>query len=273
MPNRIIREGILGSRAVNSLSEHSELFYRRLMSIVDDYGRFEADPELIRARCFPRQLDRWPLTRVSQALAEVSKTPTEGGDPLVLIYDSGNKNYLEITNFGQRQRTPSKYPDPSARHLLDARRSIDGQMTDDCSPSRSRIRSRISESETDAEANAQTETPPCHIPPPPTPFKPPTPKPSANPSLRFQEFWSQYPVKDNRPITEGVFISLVTTENEAKVFECLKRYLASDRGARSPKNPANWLHDCARDDWESDWPKAQSALSKQQESVDQWDSL
>jgi hypothetical protein len=94
-----------------------------------------------------------------------------------------------------------------------------------------------------------------------------TPKPAEHPSRRFAEFWALYPVKDNRPISEGVFVSLVTTANEGAVFACLRRYLDSDRGARSPKNPANWLHDCARDQWESDWPKARDATPQPQGTV------
>lgn len=77
----------------------------------------------------------------------------------------------------------------------------------------------------------------------------------AEPSIRFEEFWDKYPVKDGYPLAQGVWFSIVTTENEAAVFACLDRYLASDRGGRSPKNPNNWLHDCHRDGWRSDWPK------------------
>ncbi len=54
MPNRILREGILTSERVNLLSWEAEVFYRRLMSVVDDYGRFHAHPALLRrlaSRC------------------------------------------------------------------------------------------------------------------------------------------------------------------------------------------------------------------------------
>lgn len=107
MPNRIIRDGILDSKAVNSLSEPAEIFYRRLMSVVDDYGRFEADPDLLRVKCFPRQLDRWPVSRVSEMLSEVSRIPTDDGQMLVSIYLHGRKQFLEITNFNQRCRAKS----------------------------------------------------------------------------------------------------------------------------------------------------------------------
>lgn len=118
MPTRILRDGILDSKAVNSLSESGEILYRRLMSIVDDYGRFEADPDLIRARCFPRQFDRWPTTRIAEVLVELrclpSSTVDHGGSPLVTVYRSGSKRLLQINNFGQRVQNKPKYPGPDS---------------------------------------------------------------------------------------------------------------------------------------------------------------
>ena len=38
MPSRVIRDGILESESVNALSWEAELFFRRLMSVVDDFG-------------------------------------------------------------------------------------------------------------------------------------------------------------------------------------------------------------------------------------------
>ncbi len=116
MPSRMLREGILSSRAVNALSEEAELFYRHLMSIVDDFGRCEADLDLLQVRLFPRQLDRWPLSRVSRALTDVSTMRTDDGHVLVTLYaDNRNKKYLEIYNFDQRLRAKhSKCPPPEA---------------------------------------------------------------------------------------------------------------------------------------------------------------
>jgi hypothetical protein len=123
MPNRILREGINDSKAVNSLSDSGEIFYRRLMSLVDDFGRYEADPELLRAKLFARQLDRWTVDRVSQALAEVSGVLTDDGHPLVIVYRSGK--YLQVNKFDQRVRAQkSKCPPPDSECLTN-----DSQMT------------------------------------------------------------------------------------------------------------------------------------------------
>lgn len=108
MPNRILREGIITSHAVNALSDDAELLYRRLMSVVDDYGRFDADLDLIRARCFPLQLQRWSTVRIGEALLEL------GDSPLVTVFHRENKKYLQINNFGQRLQSKPKYPDPDS---------------------------------------------------------------------------------------------------------------------------------------------------------------
>jgi hypothetical protein len=44
MPNRELREGILTSERINALTFPAEVFYRRLMSVVDDFGRCPAHP-------------------------------------------------------------------------------------------------------------------------------------------------------------------------------------------------------------------------------------
>lgn len=131
MPRRLLREGILESRAVNSLSESAEILYRRLMSVVDDYGRFEADIDIIRARCFPLQLEKWSPKRVADHLHEISgstspqlkngftpsSTVKNGDCPLVTVYNVGAKTYLQINNFGQRIQSKPRYPEPGSSQL------------------------------------------------------------------------------------------------------------------------------------------------------------
>lgn len=134
MPNRILREGIIDSRAFNSLTDDAQLFYYRLMSIVDDFGRFEADPELLRVKLFGRSLDRWPLTRVSQSLADVSGVLTDDGHPLVTVYCVSSKMFLQINKFQQRIRAEkSKCPSPDGQVTVT-------RLTDDGPPHASRAR-------------------------------------------------------------------------------------------------------------------------------------
>ena len=78
-----------------------------------------------------------------------------------------------------------------------------------------------------------------------------------NASERFAEFWDRYPLKTGMDLTCQIWLSLVTISDEAAVFACLARYLASDHVARGVVMSArNWLHDCARDKWAAEWPAA-----------------
>ena len=58
MPNRYIREAAIESEGVNALSWQGEVFFRRLLNRVDDFGRFTASLALLRANIFPLQLDK-----------------------------------------------------------------------------------------------------------------------------------------------------------------------------------------------------------------------
>lgn len=105
MPTRIIRDGILTSERMALLGWPEEVFYRRLMSVADDYGRFYANPALLRAACYPLHLSKvsdsdivkWLTACVNAALVRVY--PAKDG-----------KRYLEVLDFGQRQQSKSKFP-------------------------------------------------------------------------------------------------------------------------------------------------------------------
>lgn len=107
MPNRILREGILTSDRVARLSWPAEVFYRRLMSVVDDFGRYWGKLELLRAGLYPLQLDKVGNPDVARWIAEAR----EAG--LVRTYTSESKEYLELLDFRQHVRAEkSKFPQP-----------------------------------------------------------------------------------------------------------------------------------------------------------------
>jgi hypothetical protein len=106
VPNRIVREAILTSERVASLGWPEEVFYRRLMSIVDDYGRTEANHQLLRSKCYPLQTDQVRAADIARWMAACQKAG------VILCYEVGGKQYLEVLNFGQQQRSASKCPPP-----------------------------------------------------------------------------------------------------------------------------------------------------------------
>lgn len=107
MPNRILREGILTSVAVNSLTPQAEVFYRRLMSIVDDFGRFDGLAPVIFGRLYALQIDRVRVADVERWIAECEKAG------LVRTYTVAGKPYLTLKNLGEPRATKSKYPEPT----------------------------------------------------------------------------------------------------------------------------------------------------------------
>lgn len=107
MPNRIVRDGILTSEAMASLSWPAEVCYRRLMSVVDDHGRFHGLPMLIRAACYPLQLDKVSDADIGKWLSECETAA------LVSVYPAADgKRYVQIEKFGQQVRSKSKFPEP-----------------------------------------------------------------------------------------------------------------------------------------------------------------
>lgn len=109
MPNRILREGILTSERINSLAWEAEVFYRRLMSVVDDFGRFSAHPSLLRAALYPLKLDTVRDTNMERLLAAVEQAS------LVRVYEVAGKRYVEMLDFRQQVRAKdSKFPQPPA---------------------------------------------------------------------------------------------------------------------------------------------------------------
>lgn len=120
MPNRIIREGILTSPRIAKLGWPEEVFYRRLHSVVDDFGRYYADLGLLRAGCYPRQ-----LTKVSDS--DIGKWLRACVDAaLVRVYPAKDgESYLEVLDFGQQVRAKkSKFPDPLSTCVADAQQVI-----------------------------------------------------------------------------------------------------------------------------------------------------
>lgn len=119
MPNRILREGILTSPRMAKLGWAEEVFYRRLHSVVDDFGRYYADFGLLHAACYPRQLNKvtdadigkWLTSCVTAGL--VSVYPAEDGE-----------RYLQLLDFGQQIRAKkSRFPQPPSTCVADAERT------------------------------------------------------------------------------------------------------------------------------------------------------
>lgn len=107
MPNRIIREGILSSDRVDQLDPPAEVFYRRLMSKVDDHGLFDGRASILRSSLYPLRVDRVREADISRWIAACEKAG------LIALYQHDGKPYLQMLDTRWQARSEAKYPLPT----------------------------------------------------------------------------------------------------------------------------------------------------------------
>lgn len=111
MPNRILKETICTSENLTSLGWGEQIFFLRLLVQCDDFGRFDARIPLMRASCFPFELDRVSEQQIGDWLQSLVRAD------LLWLYVVSGKPYLQMTTWGKHQRKRaqfSKYPNPPA---------------------------------------------------------------------------------------------------------------------------------------------------------------
>lgn len=106
MPTRLIREGILTSPRVDMLDAPAEVFYRRLMSKVDDHGLFDSRPSILRASLFPLKVDRVREADIARWMAACQKAG------LIVLYQAEGKSCLKMLDTNWQKRSEPKYPLP-----------------------------------------------------------------------------------------------------------------------------------------------------------------
>lgn len=150
MANRILRDWT-ASKKINSLSADEERLFTRLIMKADDYGRFHADPVMIKSLCFPRN-EKVTATSIKKLLV--------GMKELVTFYTSDGEHYLEIKNFGQRLRIKKeKFPNPdnSSKNNDSGHMSASGgHVSADGLPETKRSRNEV-EVETEVEVEGETK--------------------------------------------------------------------------------------------------------------------
>ena len=108
MPNRMIKESIHGSEKISGLTDFQFRLWVHLITYVDDYGRGDARPAIIKGTCFPLR-ERVTVKDIDIALHALA------GAGCVSLYEVDGKPYLYFPSWGDHQRIQtkrSKYPAP-----------------------------------------------------------------------------------------------------------------------------------------------------------------
>ncbi len=107
MPQRFLRPGITTSDRWNSVSFGAESLYIRLLTLVDDFGRYDARIPIIHGQCFALRTDVTPQ-QTAGFRSELVK------HHLIEVYIVDGKEYLQFTKWQERARSErSKFPENS----------------------------------------------------------------------------------------------------------------------------------------------------------------
>lgn len=106
MPQRFLRPGITTSDRWNAVSWEAQSFYIRILTLVDDFGRYDGRIAILHGQCFALRNDIKP-----QRTAALRSELVDAG--LLDVYSVEGKEYLQVTRWQERARSgASKYPDP-----------------------------------------------------------------------------------------------------------------------------------------------------------------
>jgi hypothetical protein len=116
VPVRLLREAINTSDRVDKLEPPTEVFYRRLMSHVDDWGTFDARPTVLMAALYPLRLNpAHPLHITSEEVAKHLLTCERAG--LLVLYRTNGKPFGLMRDTRWQTRSKPKHPLPTEEQL------------------------------------------------------------------------------------------------------------------------------------------------------------
>lgn len=219
MPNRIIKESVLVSEKIASLTDFEYRLWVSLIVLVDDAGRYDARPAVIRGRAFPLR-ERVTLKDIESAIHGLA------AKGCVSLYTVGGKPYLWFPTWSDHQRirdVKPKYPGP--------------EEADDQSAA---IRG---ESRPESESNPNTN---------------PNPESESEPRAgAFEAFWKAYPRKVGKEAAKKAFAK-VPKSSYALLVPAVEKQKQSaqwrkENGQYIP-NPATWLNQGRWEDEGTDIP-------------------
>ena len=104
MPTRYLKSGVRDSESIDKLSPLAETLFYRLLVTVDDFGRFDARPAMIKANCFPIK-DSVSINKCKDLVDELEIKE------LIVVYVVSGKEILQMCKWDNVPRAKeSKYP-------------------------------------------------------------------------------------------------------------------------------------------------------------------
>lgn len=94
------------SERIDQLDAPAEVFYRRLMSKVDDHGLYDARPAILRSSLFPLRVDRVREADITRWIAACEKAG------VIALYTHESKPFGQMLDTRWQARSEPKFPFP-----------------------------------------------------------------------------------------------------------------------------------------------------------------
>ena len=240
MPNRLIKESICTSEKINELSDFNFRLWVNLITYVDDFGRGDARPAIIKGRCFPLR-ERVTLKDILMGLNVLADTGC------ILLYTVGGESYLCFPNWDKHQTVrnkKSKYPGPNE---ADSKMNT---IASNCKQLQANV-PVIQSNPIQSESESESESNPNAV------------------KARFERFWAAYPRKQDKQRAKKEFEALKPDEDLLKtMLTAIERWKTTDQwtedGGKYIPHPGTWLHNKR---WEDEPPKANAKPSGRGKTV------
>ena len=228
MPNRYIRESSRSSPSLARLSDQAERLWWRIITCVDDFGRMEADPEVVLAEAFKRKPKGWTVRTVERAITELANIPGPEEKALILLYMVRGRFYLQLitaTAYIHQRAPKSKFPDPR-----------EGEVRLSLGDPSSGLHLAAGAGKCASYPNSELRTPNIE-----------SEKGVLEADARFAEFWQTYPARDGKKLdkaeTKRRFLRL-SPEDQVLAVHAARNYAASLKvSGIAAKDPKRFLLD------------------------------
>lgn len=239
MPNRVIKDAIWSSPTLAKLPLDVQLHWPRLLLMADDWGCFNADPDVIKGLVYPKI-----ATMTVRKICDLLKTYTEAG--LIFLWKTGERlwgfftswhghqfcNATHLNDDGKQARHQRKTPEPPENELS-AYLAQHNQISQEVSGKLEQVRA------------VQNK------------YRNPNPNPNPNPRKIYGEF-------QNVTLTDHEIEKLDTkfgTDDARRRIENLSQYIAS-KGDKYKDHYATLLQWAAREKEHPNGHQSHSPLSK-----------
>jgi len=217
---RMIDKKLIVSRKVNSVSIGAECLYIRVLLLTDDFGRYHADPRILKSLAFSlRGVTTKTILKWLRELVEIG---------LIKLYSVNNEEYLEIARFEDFQtfRTDRKrqegFPKPRKYHQC---------HTSDIPVGVSKLsKDKLSKGNEEKEKKKKKEKekilscsdPKC--------------KNLEHWECQFKHYWREFPKSWGRVDTHSLFLSICRKGEIKKLIKGLEGYIEYLNYQRTKKN-------------------------------------